>query len=256
MKCGIIYFSATGNTAYVAKLFKSTLAQYEINCDLIEIDKIIKFKDQYDMYVLGSPIYCETYPKYFIDFILSHLIIGKGRKVILYSTQAAKKASGAKILGDKLSNVGFKIYGEICFRMPNNYYFNFFPKTTEEDGKKHIKETSERVHLVVTNFINGKRTIDYINKGNVKLAKLSYPIFQHFAYKWAKKNFKVDETRCVKCGKCVKDCPTENIKLENKNVSFNSHCISCVRCFHRCPFNAIMYKEKHFEQYKKIPNSN
>jgi len=132
----------------------------------------------------------------------------------------------------------------------------FFPKTTEEAAKKHIKETSERVHLIVANFINGKRTIDYINKGNVKLAKLSYPIFQHFAYKWAKKNFKVDETRCVKCGKCVKDCPTENIKLENKNVSFNSHCISCVRCFHRCPFNAIMYKEKHFEQYKKIPNSN
>ncbi len=256
MKCGILYFSSTGNTAYVAKLFKNSLCHYQINCDLIEIDKITKFKDDYDMYILGSPIYCETYPKYFIDFILSHLIIGKGRKVIIYSTQAANQASGAKILGDKLRKVGFKIYGEICFRMPNNYYFNFFPKTTEEDTKKHIRETSERVPLVAANFINGTRTLDYVSRINMRLAKLSYPIFQHFAYKWAKKNFKVDETRCIKCGKCVKDCPTQNIKLKNNSICFNNQCISCVRCLHCCPFNAIMYKEKHFEQYKRITNSN
>ena len=34
MKYGILYFSATGNTAYVAKLFKNSLSHYQINCDL------------------------------------------------------------------------------------------------------------------------------------------------------------------------------------------------------------------------------
>lgn len=64
-----------------------------------------------------------------------------------------------------------------------------------------------------------------------------------------KKKVGVDSNLCVKCMKCVNDCPTKNIYLD-ENIKFKNQCISCQRCVHCCPVNAFTYKGKHFEQYK------
>jgi len=250
MKCGILYFSATGNTSYVASLFKKELSKYNVGCEIIEIDKCKNFKDDFDIFILGSPIHCETYPNYFVDYIMSHLKVGKGRKVLIYSTQAAEAGVGPNILGDKLSKIGFRIYGQICFRMPNNYYLTFFPPTPEKVAKSYIHETTLRIEGVVKNFLEGKRTTYSAKKINIALAKVTYPLFASYSFKWAKKKLEVDDSLCTRCKKCVINCPTNNIKIVDNNIYFNNNCISCVRCLHNCPFNAFLYKGKHFIQYK------
>lgn len=254
MKCGIIYFSATGNTDYVAKLFKQELLRYNIKSDLIEIDKATEFKDDFDMLILGCPIHCETYPDYFVRYVLNHLKVGKGRKVILFSTQTAQGSSGPKLLGEKLKKLGFKIYGEVCFTMPNNYYLTLFPSTPKEKADNRINEASKRISKVVKGFMSGNRTIDSTKSVNVLLAKVIYPIYKSYSYSWARKKINIDDKLCNRCGKCVHDCPTKNIKLINNNIYFNNSCISCQRCLHKCPRNAFMYKHKHFQQYKPILN--
>ncbi|EQB89906.1 ferredoxin/flavodoxin [Clostridium punense] len=255
MKCGIIYFSATGNTDYVAKLFKQELLKYNIKSDLIEIDKATEFKDDFDMLILGCPIHCETYPDYFVRYVLNHLKVGKGRKVILFSTQTARGGSGPKILGDKLKKLGFKIYGEVCFTMPNNYYLTLFPSTPKEKAENRVNEASKRISKVVKGFMSGNRTIDSTKNINVLLAKVIYPIYKSYSYSWARKKINIDDKLCNRCGKCVHDCPTKNIKLINNNIYFNNSCISCQRCLHKCPKNAFMYKHKHFQQYKPLLNN-
>jgi ferredoxin/flavodoxin len=250
MRCGILYFSATGNTDYVARLFKKELLKYNITSELIEIDKTPKFKDDFDMFVLGAPIYCDAYPDYFVDYILKHLRLGKGRKVMLFSTRTGTEGAGPRLLGEKLKKIGFKIYGEFGFNMPNNYYLTMFPKTPEEQAVNCIREASKRVPTIVMDFNDGRRSFDSIKSINIIIAKLAYPIYKSYSYSWARKKLNIDDKLCTRCNKCVVNCPTHNIKMLNNNISFNKSCISCQRCLHRCPNNAFMYKNKHFQQYK------
>jgi ferredoxin len=251
MKCAIIYFSATGNTEYVAGLFKRELEKNNIVCHMFECTRANPVSENYDMFVLGSPIHCEVFPDYYEEFILKHLRVGKLRRVIIFGTQVAKHSPGPQKLGDELRKIGFRVVTEVIVRMPNNYFVAGFGKTPEKKREKFIIEAEDKVRHIVECFINNKRYFDKVGSLNLAVARTSYKLFKKYSYKWAQKRLDVDEDLCIRCGKCARECPTRNIKLES-NISFKANCISCQRCIHSCPVNAFTYKGKHFEQYKKI----
>lgn len=49
---------------------------------------------------------------------------------------------------------------------------------------------------------------------------------------------------CKHCGICAKVCPTQNITLQNGQVSFGENCQQCMACIQWCPQRAIDYKGK------------
>lgn len=53
---------------------------------------------------------------------------------------------------------------------------------------------------------------------------------------------RIDKTKCINCGKCIKICPLnaidENSLSEGKTLS---QCAKCARCIDECPKKAIMY---------------
>ena len=59
------------------------------------------------------------------------------------------------------------------------------------------------------------------------------------------KRIKIIEDKCIKCGKCVKACPTQAMKgiYEKKRKYFLPDCWSCGACIEACPTNAIEYKK-------------
>jgi NAD-dependent dihydropyrimidine dehydrogenase PreA subunit len=62
---------------------------------------------------------------------------------------------------------------------------------------------------------------------------------QYPSYRILGRFFTVDKDKCIDCGKCIKDCPTNNIKVEDGKITFSKNCICCVRCSFNCPTNAI-----------------
>ena len=60
---------------------------------------------------------------------------------------------------------------------------------------------------------------------------------------------KVDPSKCVGCGACVKVCPVTAIKLEeqedgNKKAKINPEiCIDCAACEVECPVKVISPEE-------------
>ena len=64
----------------------------------------------------------------------------------------------------------------------------------------------------------------------------------------------VDENKCIGCGLCKRDCPTANIKLEDKKAKIiTMECLYCGHCEAICPKNAIIltgFDEKS-EQYNE-----
>ncbi|MGK0467984.1 MAG: NAD-dependent dihydropyrimidine dehydrogenase PreA subunit [Clostridium sp.] len=59
---------------------------------------------------------------------------------------------------------------------------------------------------------------------------------------WLKRKFWADNN-CIKCKKCERICPANNIKV-NEKVSFGSNCYLCMRCVHQCPMEAIQIGKK------------
>jgi ferredoxin len=44
---------------------------------------------------------------------------------------------------------------------------------------------------------------------------------------------------CTNCGICIKECPTNSIKLVNNRPYWKLSCESCMRCLNHCPEKAI-----------------
>jgi|GEM_PF-821819 len=52
--------------------------------------------------------------------------------------------------------------------------------------------------------------------------------------------FKIDQSKCVGCQKCIEACPSSAIKIVNKKVEINQvKCRECGICSRVCPENAI-----------------
>ncbi|MCH4887662.1 4Fe-4S dicluster domain-containing protein [Acidaminobacter sp. JC074] len=66
---------------------------------------------------------------------------------------------------------------------------------------------------------------------------------------------KVDEEKCIACGKCQMICPYDNIQLINKKAHVNSNCTECFGCVHVCPRQAI-YVRKRLSKNNQYINKN
>lgn len=68
-------------------------------------------------------------------------------------------------------------------------------------------------------------------------------------------NFKVDESKCIHCGLCAKDCIAGVISMdENKNPKATApqRCIGCQHCIAICPVGAISVFDKNPDDAEKI----
>lgn len=249
MQGAIVYFSGTGNTEFVAKNFKDEFQNRNIECVLIDISKKKKINDDYNFYVFGCPIHSDLFPDYFIDFINNNIKYGNRRKCIIFSTQAGNSAAGVDYLGEILNKKDFEITAKIMVKMPQNFFIAGFKKTSQDECEKLKKEAKEYVKFVVESFSEDKKVLNNVSNLRLFFGKAIYKMFKKYALNWAKNKLKVDMSLCVKCKKCVQNCPTKNI-IFDETIKFKSQCICCQRCIHGCPVNAFYYKGKRVSQYK------
>lgn len=55
---------------------------------------------------------------------------------------------------------------------------------------------------------------------------------------------KYHDSYCILCGICVKNCPTEAIKMDDKITVDNDACIGCEVCVEKCPKKVIKMKDE------------
>lgn len=90
-------------------------------------------------------------------------------------------------------------------------------------------------------FLAPKDSLSHIGLRILKIKPIRNIVLEHP---------KIDHTKCIKCGECVKICPPKTMKIEkdkNGKVSFphlkKTNCIRCWCCAEVCPQNAI-YKSR------------
>ncbi len=62
----------------------------------------------------------------------------------------------------------------------------------------------------------------------------------------------IDQTKCVGCGACAKDCVAGNISLQEGKAQPNGPCMLCGHCVAICPSEAVLIREYDMAEVESI----
>lgn len=225
----IFYFTATGNSLYVAK---------RIGGELCSIPQMLKdgkreFADEAIGFVF--PCYGFAPPRMVINFI-------KGSKF------KANYFFAIMTYGNKASGLGYmeKIGNQagIQFNYTNKVLMvdNYLPifKIEDQLKKENTKKTEEKLEQIVRDIKSRKKQL--IRKGFVSnvLSKGVSKFINKLHRDNGDKQFIIQDN-CNGCKVCEKVCPISNIKVDRK-PEYLHKCEGCFACIHHCPQTAIHLK--------------
>lgn len=236
----IFYFSATGNSKYVATRISKVTGD-----EIIAIDQCIKEKtltfDAKESENIGIvvPVFTGALPIIVDDFFkklnLTRSSNGYNFAVVTYgmNTGAAdyylKKAMGKKNLSlDSLFSIKY----------PDSFT-PIFDVSNKIKVQKKVEAAESQIDFVIDRITNK-------TNGNFIKAKMPHGIAAlihkvGYTNKRSTKKFTVADS-CNGCGLCAQKCPTDAIKIKDKKpIWIKSNCVLCMGCLHRCPQNAIQY---------------
>lgn len=248
-KIGIVYFSGTGNTEFVAQNMKLALEKQDNQVNLINVEKDSIDLSDYNCIIIGGPVYVERYPEILLQYVENNLRNFRG-KCMLFTTQGTNQATTT--FQHAINRLTFLniTYCEFVL-MPNNFFNFMFKEYTKEEAAKCIMESSAIVEGAVNEFLAGKTKFYPMNHFKVIMINMVYNLFYPIGVKFFNKKIAIDTDKCVNCKLCERNCPVNSIKITDK-VSFNNSCLMCQRCMSNCPRDAFIYKNKQFVQYKPL----
>ncbi len=233
----VIYFSATGNSEYIAKVIAKTL-----NDDIKDAAKLIKSSEYPNFvsqkpYIFVAPTYAWRLPRIFKEWMRKCKLEGNKKAYFVLTCGSEIGAAGNYI--EKLSSkMGFEYMGTAEVIMPENYLVMFEPTPKEDDADiinaatQYTKKLCERISSEVAFEAVKIPFVGYLESGIVNSSFYTF-------YIGAKKFYATDD--CVSCGKCADFCMMNNIKLKNGRPVWGKNCTHCMACICRCPTEAIEY---------------
>ena len=249
MKKAVIYvFSGTGNTRLVADLYKKNLSEYETTIYDVKMKKIgedsLRFEfdpfpdpNEFDLIGFGHPVYGFNIPKPFDDFINLLPKLENSKKAFVFKTSGEglyiNEFSSQRLIS-KLEKKGFEFVSDRHYVMPYNMIFRHTPEMVKREwlyAKAYAKLSCNEIQ-------QGKIDKVHINPflrfwvPLVRVEWIYYPFSAPFS-------LKVNMKKCVKCQKCVKNCPLNNISFDGKKFKFGHNCTMCTCCSFNCPTSAI-----------------
>ncbi|GHU33921.1 iron-sulfur protein [Spirochaetia bacterium] len=231
----IFFFSGTGNSFDIAL----RLAEQIKNTDVLNIASVksVPPLENYKRIGVIFPVYGFTMPNIVLKFISK---IPQNNNVYYFSIATL----GAFALGamyrtyEAFKKAGIELKYITNIYMPENYIL-FSKVPSDKIIWAHLKNSVKRIKEISDDILNYKKkkatkTILYNMVKNISLEE---------SKKWplTAKKFIVNK-ECVKCKKCIRICPVENIKMVNGQIIFDEHCECCLACIHSCSKEAINYE--------------
>ena len=237
----ILYFSATGNSEYIAKKLA-----YLCNDEVISINDVMKKGEVLNVtsekpYVLIAPIYISTIPHKVAELIKKSTLEGN-RDFYFIMTCAGSGASAAGASAEEIcKTLNMNYRGIAHLTMPQDYLM-FFEVKSNEENEVIMNEAIAKVPALADK-INNNEDLDTSKVG--AMHKMSVAPVTWMFDKWFIKPEKFYCTGdCISCGICVKACPLNNIELKDGKPVWGDNCIHCSACINRCPKKAIEYGKK------------
>lgn len=233
----ILYFSGTGNSAYVAKRIGS-----ETGDEIVSLFEKIRNHDFSVMYserpwIIVVPTYSWRIPRIVQKWIENTDFTGS-KYVYFIMTCGGSIGNAGKYLNRLCRKKDLHYRGCAGIIMPENY-IALFSTPAQKEAMRIIEQAEPVIDQAAACIKSGKPfpQIDCSLKDTVSsgiVNDLFYPVFVH-----AKKFYAVDT--CISCGKCLTVCPLNNIRMDGRKPVWGKHCTHCMACICRCPKEAIEY---------------
>ena len=132
-----------------------------------------------------------------------------------------------------LKRRGYALTNEYQYVMPYNIIF----RHTDAQVYKMWQTAQALTPVHVNEIVNGTPSLPKKMFMGGFLAWILRA--EHWGAHIVGKTYKANKT-CVHCGKCVKLCPVNNIRVNKRGkIKFGGKCIMCMRCAMFCPKNSI-----------------
>lgn len=245
-----IFFSGTGNSAYIAQRFSDKM---KIACHSIEenldFNALLQAED---IIAVCYPIYGSCVPRIMREFAMKYSSILCEKKLIIFCTQMMFSGDGSHAFARLFSGCECNVIYTEHFNMPNNISnFALFPIRDSERIRKR-RNANKKLEVACKNIQNGIRKRRGWGSFSTLLGKVQNSSWQSIEKK-QKGSFQTDST-CNACGLCVKRCPMQNLALTSTGIMQKDNCTLCYRCVNICPQRAamVMLHTKPKRQYKGI----
>ncbi len=237
MKILLIYFTGTYNTKFVTNILKNRFINKNNIVDVVEvnIDTPIVDLNDYDIIGFGYPIYAFNSPNIFNKY-LRKLKLPNDKRYFIYKNSGETlkyNDASSRVIWKILKKQKCAITNEYHIIMPYNIHFRFDDRFVKEI----LGYLDKQIEIIVYDLMNEKESKIHANIG-LKLISCFYTI-QRLGGPINSLFYKIDYTKCIKCNKCLNNCPVHNIKIKNDKYKFGRKCIMCMRCSFYCPKDAI-----------------
>ncbi len=232
----ILYFSATGNSKYVAsRIAEATHDEIVAITDCITDNRFL-FEDE--RIGIVTPTYFWGLPSIVNDFL---------KKVefhtdYLYFVATYGTTPGAIGALEKEAISSHEVDALYSVRMVDTYT-PIFDISTPEKQNAFTKNTETELQTIIQSINEkccNKRMMHSTPTFVVKA--IAQPIYNRRARLTSR--LSVDEN-CIGCGLCAKKCPVQAIQMqEGKPVWGKEKCVMCLGCLHRCPKFSIQCGNK------------
>ncbi len=262
MKVLSIYFSATGGTKTFQQVVQKTCANYDISfteLDITDNTKGIsqKWLNQFDVYLIGSPVIYRSIPTSLQLLIRKNFLMGSEKKVIFYTTGAYGQTSTIYGLAQLLKSRGYAISGVVNVKSFNNFYYSEHFKPHKINSKSEVVKDYQLKARIVKELlfttINSYSSIKHMYLRQMIFTAYSKILNNFFLSNFSIRHLSALHNACVTdCSICADSCPTNNIVLHNSYPTFGKNCIGCSKCIQQCPYNAIAYNGKTIKQMNHL----
>ena len=250
-----IYLSGSGNTKHIVTLLLNELGSTGI-CAPIESEDAMKALEG-DELLLAYPTMFSNIPYLVRDFINSHGSSWKGKKIFLITTMGLFAGDGTGCAARLLKKYGAEITGGLQIVMPDSIGDCKALKKSKEQNKAIIDKADKRIIDAARKMREG----NYPKEGLSFAAHLAGLFGQRLWFynktTGYKDKLKIDPAKCIGCGICAKNCPTQNIKIEDGKAVSSDKCTMCYRCVNHCPKQAMtllgktLYEQPTYEKNAK-----
>lgn len=235
----VLYFSATGNTEYIAEALAKQLNDTCVNL----LDRV-KNQDHSDLYsdkpfVICAPVYVCEMPRFLSKYLKAQTFSGSRDVYFIFTSGGYCGISGPLAKGIfRKKKMNYRGHAEI--KMPRNYVANdTYPMLSPEEIEARILNARGQIPSIAAAIREGKK----LTARHVWLFETLITV--PFNPVWCKFKLRADDffatDKCVGCGKCAKLCPLNNISLEAGKPVWGSQCTHCMACIGNCPTQAIEY---------------
>lgn len=237
----IAYFSGTGGTKRIAECAASEIEAAGHAIDLERMYAGTVHEDtfeHYDLLLLVSVVHEFNLPQV-VRMWVSSLDQTKYTKAAVFSVSGGGCAAGnrgaqQKVI-ERLEELGIPVSYDEIIALPSNFFYRI----------KHPVDAM----LMDAYPVMVKRAVHNVLAGETQRPKT--PAIDRFVTRCFKNSWKhthkfgsaIKATNaCTACGKCVRICPVDNIKLNSKTnkPEFSDACTFCLGCLYVCPESALL----------------